>query len=105
MRSRDERVNCLTLRSKCIADTIQWKLPSQTVMVQDALVREVISPELLEQHLGLHYVHRDVAAMLNPLLTRSLGVESITSDHLIQVGRSLASSWGPTAGEGVCVCV
>ena len=78
-------------------------------MVQDALVREVISPELLEQHLGLHYVHRDVAAKLNPLLTRSLGVESITSDHLIQVGRSLASSWGPTAGEGafrcVCVCV
>ncbi|KAK7114721.1 uncharacterized protein [Littorina saxatilis] len=79
--------------------TIQWKLPSQTVMVQDSLVREVISPELLERHLGLHYVHRDVAAMLSPLLTRSLGVESITSDHLIQVGRSLVAAWGDTVGE------
>ena len=63
-------------------------------------MHEVISPELLEHHLGLHYVHRDVVSMLNPLLTRSLGVESITSDHLIQVGRSLASSWGQTVGEG-----
>lgn len=69
-------------------------------MVQDSLVREVISPELLERHLGLHYVHRDVVAMLSPLLTRSLGVESITSDHLIQVGRSLVAAWGDTVGEG-----
>nr|KAG5712633.1 hypothetical protein BaRGS_029688 [Batillaria attramentaria] len=80
-------------------DAIEWKLPSQTVMVQDSLLLEVISPELLQRHLGLHYLHRDAAAMLSPLLARSLGVETITSDHLVQIGRSLASSWGDHAGE------
>lgn len=78
---------------------IQWKLPSQTLMVQDSLVRQVISPELLEQHLGLHYVHREVASMLSPLLIRSLGVETITTDHLIQVGRSLIASWSQSVGD------
>ena len=70
-------------------------------MATDALVREVVSPELLERHLGLHYVHGEVAGRLSPLLMSSLGVESITSDHLLHVGRSLAASWGQSIGEGM----
>ncbi|KAL8608369.1 hypothetical protein ACOMHN_002602 [Nucella lapillus] len=92
---------CMPTISGAAAKTgsVQWKLPSQTVMVQDALVHEVISPELLERHLGLYYVHREVASMLSSALTRSLGMESITSEHLIQVGRSLASAWGDNVGD------
>ncbi|XP_076448916.1 LOW QUALITY PROTEIN: uncharacterized protein LOC143285481 [Babylonia areolata] len=89
----------VTSASSGKAGNVQWKLPSQTVMVQDALVHEVISPELLEHHLGLYYVHREVAAMLSSALTRSLGVESITSEHLVQVGRSLVAAWGETVGD------
>ena len=79
---------------------VEWKLPSQTVLVQDSLVREVISPEMLERHLGLHYVEREVSTMLNPLLVRSLGVESITSDHLVQIGRSLVAQWNDVVSPG-----
>lgn len=80
-------------------DATEWKLPSQTVMVHDSLLLEVVSPELLQRHLGLHYLHREAVGMLSPLLARSLGVETITSEHLLQIGRSLASAWGEHAGE------
>lgn len=80
---------------------IQWKIPSQTVMVQDSLVRDVISPDLLHQHLGLFYLHRDAVALLSPSLARSLGVEAITSEHLLQIGRSLALTWVELAEKGI----
>lgn len=79
---------------------MQWKLPSQTVMVKDSLVREVVSPDLLERHLGLYYVHKEAVDMMSPELARSLGVESLTSDHLVQMGKSLALSWGQQVDQG-----
>ncbi|XP_025076268.1 uncharacterized protein LOC112553340 isoform X4 [Pomacea canaliculata] len=84
----------ISLSQSSKKDLVQWKLPSQTVMVKDSLVREVISPDLLERHLGLYYVHKEAVDMMSPELARSLGVESLTSDHLVQMGKSLALSWG-----------
>ncbi|XP_050398302.1 uncharacterized protein LOC126816138 isoform X1 [Patella vulgata] len=71
----------------------QWKIPSQTVIVQDSLLREVISPDLLLKHLNLHYLCKDVAAMLTPSLAQNLGVEFIRTEHLLQIGRSLSQTF------------
>ncbi|KAK3603430.1 hypothetical protein CHS0354_009413 [Potamilus streckersoni] len=67
---------------------ISWKIPSQTVRVRDPLVHKVITPELLQKHLSLYYLHVDVASMLNPTLTQCLGIEILTTEHLIHLGKA-----------------
>ncbi|KAK3086464.1 hypothetical protein FSP39_018803 [Pinctada imbricata] len=85
--------------------TSTWKIPSQTVTVHDPLVLEVVTPELLKSTLNLHYLHRDVAAILNPSLTQSLGIECLTTDHLMLIGKSFVSAWekgeGPSLDEQI----
>ncbi|KAK3589090.1 hypothetical protein CHS0354_017428 [Potamilus streckersoni] len=76
---------------------IMWKIPSQTVRVRDPLVHRVITPELLQKHLNLYYLHSDVAAMLNPTLTECLGIEMLTTEHLIQIGKTMIQNI-----EGTC---
>lgn len=71
-----------------------WKMPSQTVMVRDHMIREVISADLLQKHLNLFYLHADVAAMLNESLTQSLGIQALTTEHLIQIGKAMSLNWG-----------
>ncbi|XP_069113795.1 uncharacterized protein [Argopecten irradians] len=68
---------------------ITWKMPSQTVIVRDSLICELITPEMLQKHLNLFYVHRDLAESLNTTLTQCLGIECLTTDHLIQIGKAL----------------
>ncbi|XP_061196696.1 uncharacterized protein LOC133204972 [Saccostrea echinata] len=70
-----------------------WKIPSQTVTVKDPLVLEVVTPDLLKDTLNLFYLHRDVAAMLNSSLTLSLGIESLNTEHLLLIGKSLLQQW------------
>lgn len=70
---------------------ISWKVPSQTVTVRDSLIREVITPEMLRKHLNLFYVHRDLAESLNTTLTQCLGIECLTMDHLMQIGKALVA--------------
>ncbi|XP_045191511.2 uncharacterized protein LOC123548375 [Mercenaria mercenaria] len=73
---------------------ISWKMPSQTVRVRDPLVRSVITADLLEAHLNLFYLHLDIASVLNPALTSCLGIETLTSDHLFQLGKALIVNMG-----------
>ncbi|XP_053402751.1 uncharacterized protein LOC123550539 [Mercenaria mercenaria] len=73
---------------------VSWKIPSQTVRVRDPLVRSVITADQLQTHLNLFYLHSDVAAMLNPTLTSCLGIETLTSDHLFQLGKALVVNMG-----------
>ncbi|XP_021342125.1 uncharacterized protein LOC110442712 isoform X2 [Mizuhopecten yessoensis] len=68
---------------------ITWKMPSQTVIIRDSLICELITPEMLQKHLNLYYVHRDLAESLNTTLTQCLGIECLTTDHLIQIGKAL----------------
>ncbi|XP_062567288.1 uncharacterized protein LOC134229558 [Saccostrea cucullata] len=70
-----------------------WKIPSQTVTVKDPLVLEVVTPDLLKDTLNLFYLHRDVAAMLNSSLTLSLGIESLNTEHLLLIGKSMLQQW------------
>ena len=75
-------------------------MPSQTVRVRDPLVREVITSEVLQKHLNLFYLHSEVAAMLNPTLTACLGIETLTSEHLFQLGKAMIiSSMGTHCGK------
>ncbi|CAC5410109.1 unnamed protein product [Mytilus coruscus] len=71
---------------------VLWKLPTQVVTVKDSLVHEVVTPEFLQKHLDLFYLHREVADMLNPTLIQCLGIESLTVNHLIQIGKAVTMS-------------
>ncbi|CAG2243868.1 unnamed protein product [Mytilus edulis] len=71
---------------------VLWKLPTQVVTVKDSLVHEVVTPEFLQKHLDLFYLHREVADMLNPTLIQCLGIESLTVNHLIQIGKAITMS-------------
>uniref|UniRef100_A0A8W8JQP2 Protein NO VEIN C-terminal domain-containing protein n=1 Tax=Magallana gigas TaxID=29159 RepID=A0A8W8JQP2_MAGGI len=76
-----------------------WKIPSQMVRVKDPLVLEVVTPDLLKDTLNLFYLHRDVAATLNSSLTHSLGIESLNTEHLLLIGKSLSLQWAATDGR------
>lgn len=80
---------------------LQWKLPSQLLICDDPMVREVISNSLLRKHLGLEYLHRDVAARLNPHMLQSLGVQSLTTQHLIEVGKSIVTNLSSKESDGL----
>lgn len=80
---------------------LQWKLPSQLLVCDDPMVREVISNSLLRKHLGLDYLHRDVAARLNPHMLQSLGVQSLTTQHLIEIGKSIIANLNSKESDGM----
>jgi hypothetical protein len=73
---------------------ISWKLPTQVVTVKDSLVHEVVTPEFLQRHLDLFFLHREVADVLNPTLIQCLGIESMTTSHLLQIGKVITVSVG-----------
>ena len=56
-------------------------------------------PELLQKNLNLYYLHDDLAHTLSLSLAQSLGVEQITVDHLINIGKTLSQSWNGLCGE------
>ncbi|CAH1779739.1 unnamed protein product [Owenia fusiformis] len=72
-----------------------WKKPSEAVLCHDKLIHEVITPALLEQHLNLHYIHRDISdnSGLNTMLLQSLGVQTLRRDHVVDVFKSVATQW------------
>ncbi|CAG5134711.1 unnamed protein product, partial [Candidula unifasciata] len=78
--------------------SIQWKIPSKTVIAKDSLVLEIISPESLQRFLGLYYLHPDVAAALDDPLIQALGIETVTTEHLLHVGQSIALNWNDNGG-------
>lgn len=68
-------------------------------------MHEIVSDSLLRQHLGLDYLHREVEACMNPPLLESLGVQTLTTHHLIEVGKSIVSSLNSPESEGILVNV
>ncbi|XP_078599079.1 uncharacterized protein LOC144874602 isoform X2 [Branchiostoma floridae x Branchiostoma japonicum] len=84
---------------------ISWKLPSQTILSHDPLVKDVIDSQLLSNHLNLFYIHGDVAAVLEryPALSTVLGIQKLSTNHLIEVGKAMATTFmqQPEAGESL----
>ena len=68
---------------------IAWKLPSQLVINKDPLASEVVTGELLQEHLSLDYLHSGLVEAISANLLVSLGVQSLTTQHLLDVGRVL----------------
>ena len=62
-------------------------MPSQLVTSRDPLVRTLVSGALLREHLSLDYLHHGVAEVLNPALMASLGVQVLTTQHLMELGK------------------
>ena len=61
-------------------------MPSQLVVCRDALVKDIISSELLQQQLSLDYLHHDVTARLSASLVTALGVQTLSTQHLLDLG-------------------
>ncbi|CAH1791177.1 unnamed protein product [Owenia fusiformis] len=76
----------------CLPTTgLQWKLPSQLVTSTDPLVREVLPSDLLQECLNLDYLHTDVANVLSPAMMECLGVQTLQTQSLIEVGKVLSA--------------
>ena len=73
--------------------SIQWKKPSQTVTCQDRLVRDILTPGLLQHELGLSYLHPDVLEVLDPALCHALDITAIGVEHLLHIGRFISQNW------------
>ncbi|XP_043571064.1 protein NO VEIN isoform X1 [Chiloscyllium plagiosum] len=69
---------------------IEYRLPSQTAITHDALVREVITPELLQKHLNLAYLNPVLQSALNPALVSALGIHKLSSADIIAVTKAIA---------------
>ena len=69
-------------------DSYDLVLPCKTIFCQDSTTQQLITPALLEEHLGLQYLHPDIALALNPTLRSRLGIETLSSKHLIEIGKA-----------------
>lgn len=70
---------------------IKWVFPSQVVVAEDYLVEELISDEILNRYLNKYYLHPDLRLFLHAPLRRTLGIETVSCQHLIDIGKTIAS--------------
>ena len=82
-------LNVLKAQSCLPTQELQWRIPSQLVICNDALIRAVVTSSMLRHHLGFDYLHHDVASSVNSNMLQILGVQTITTQHLIEVGKSI----------------
>jgi len=89
---------------------LQWRLPSQLIIASDPLIRDVVSSSVLRRHLNYDYLHRDVTSSLNHQLLTSLGVQTLSTQHLLEIGKTIVAQLQPSDGEPqpsaqCCICV
>jgi hypothetical protein len=70
---------------------LQWRLPSQLIVTSDSLVREVVSSTALLRCLNLDYLHSGVAAFLSSQMMHSLGVQTLNTQHLLEIGKHIVA--------------
>ena len=63
-----------------------WVLPTEAIFSEDSMIQELITPALLKEHLGLSYLHPEIVPALNPTLRFRLGIETLSSKHLMDIG-------------------
>lgn len=68
----------------------EWVLPCKAVFCEDRTIQELVTSALLEEHLGLSYLHPEMVPALNPTLRSRLGIETLSSKHLIEIGKAEA---------------
>ena len=65
-----------------------WVLPTEAIFSEDSIIQKLITPALLKEHLGLSYLHPEIVPALNPTLRSRLGIETLSSRHLMDIGRA-----------------
>ena len=63
-----------------------WVLPTEAIFSEDSMIQKLITPALLKEHLGLSYLHPEIVPALNPTLRFRLGIETLSSKHLMDIG-------------------
>lgn len=66
----------------------EWVLPCKAVYCEDRTTQQLITPTLFQEHLGLSYLHPVMVPALNPTLRSRLGIETLSSKHLIEIGKA-----------------
>ena len=62
-------------------------MPFKLLLSGDPLVREVIPADDLQQHLNMSYLHGEVTSRVSHSLLTSLGVQVLTTNHLLEFAR------------------
>ena len=70
-----------------VQNSYEWVLPCEAIFCDDPIVQQVVSASKLKEHLGLRYLHPRLSAALNPTLRSRLGIETLSSKHLIEIGK------------------
>ena len=76
--------------SKGLTREYQWRIPSSLIMTKSALVK-LIPSDLLQKSLGLCYLDSEVSKRVGHAVLKSLGVNEVTIDHLIDIAKSFLS--------------
>ena len=74
-------------------------MPSQLVLTRDPLIKDVVTSKLLQSQLSLDYLHADVANVMNPSLRHSLDIQTLNTQHLIEVGKVILARLGEAESE------
>lgn len=70
------------------SNDFEWVLPCKVVYCEDRTMQELITPALLQEHLDLSYLHPEMVPALNPTLRSRLGIETLSSKHMIEIGKA-----------------
>ncbi|XP_077982386.1 uncharacterized protein LOC144437336 [Glandiceps talaboti] len=82
---------CLPTDVQTEDDHYEWKLPSELAVTRDPLLRQVITSDLLHQHLNRCYLHPNVLSAISMPLINMLGVQTLSVKHLLEVGKAITS--------------
>ena len=89
-------LNLLKAQPCLLSEALQWRIPSHLVICNDALIREVITSSMLHSHFGFDYLHHDVETSVSSNMLQVLGIQTITTQHLIEVGKSIIKDLNST---------
>ncbi|XP_070575816.1 uncharacterized protein [Ptychodera flava] len=93
---------CLPTDVKSSDGSFDWKLPSELAVTRDPLLREVISPDLLHNHLNRSYLHPHIVSSISLPLINMLGVQTLSVKNLIEIGKAVSAS-AQVSGETLSI--
>ncbi len=77
-------------------DEVIWKKPFECLILNEtndlAMIRQVLTSDLLEKHLGRYYLHTSLVSNINSKLLESLGVHYLNVNDLIEILESVFDS-------------
>ena len=79
--------------------------PCDVVDTDDDGIHHLIGPAMLQEHLGLHYLNREISNAINPVLKASLGIKRLTTQHLIEIGKQETKKVISVTSDSLCVFV